>query len=72
MNNLKLFLIEYWYPKNRTDGDLAEMMSVDKSLISKWLSGTAEPPLERKIQLAKALGIDSRMIFPETKQKDSV
>jgi len=68
MNNLKLFLIEYWYPKNRTDGDLAKLIGVDQSLISKWLAGTTEPPLERKIQLAKALGVDSRMLFPEVNQ----
>ena len=65
-NNLKLFLIEYWYTKNRTDADLAKVLSVDHTLISKWLNGVVEPPLERKIQLAKALGVDSRILLPET------
>ena len=69
MNNLKLFLIEYWYPKNRTDSDLAKSIGVDQSLISKWLSGTTEPPLERKIQMAKVLGVDSRMLFPENNKR---
>lgn len=66
MNNLKIFLIENWYPRNRTDSDLAESLGVDGSLVSKWLSGAIDPPIERKIQLARALGVDSRMLFPES------
>jgi len=65
MNNLKIFLIREWYPKNRTDSDLAKTLNVDQTLISKWLNGVIEPPLERKIELAKALGVDSRLLFPE-------
>lgn len=65
LNNIKIFLIEYWYPKGRTDSDLAKAIGVDHSLISKWINGAVEPPLERKIQLAQTIGVDSRLLFPE-------
>lgn len=71
MNNLKLNLIEHWYSKNRTDSDLAKALNVDQSLVSKWLSGTVAPTLERKIQIAKTIGIDSRFIFPETTKAET-
>jgi len=67
MTNLKLMLIEYWYPKDRTDTDLAKAAGVDQSLVSRWISGKAEPTLDRKIKLAKVIGVDSRLIFPESK-----
>lgn len=65
MNNLKLFLIEHWYGENRNDADLARALGVDHTLVSKWLCGVVEIPLERKIRIAKILGVDSRLIFPE-------
>ena len=65
MNDLKRFLILNWYPDKKTDSDLAKALGVDDSLISKWLNGAVEIPLERKIQISKVLGIDSRIIFPE-------
>ena len=68
MNNLKIFLIEHWYPQDKTDSDLAKILNVDYTLVSKWLCGVVEPPLDRKIQIAKVLGVDSRLIFPEDKQ----
>ena len=53
MNNLKLFLIENWNVKmNRTDADLAKALGVDHTLVSKWINGAVQPPLERKIQIA--------------------
>jgi transcriptional regulator with XRE-family HTH domain len=67
MNNLKVFLIEHWYSRNRTDSDLAKALGVDHSLVSKWICEVVEPPLDRKIQIAKVLGIDSRLIWPEEK-----
>ncbi|MBL7130922.1 MAG: helix-turn-helix domain-containing protein [Candidatus Omnitrophica bacterium] len=69
MNDLKRFLILNWYPDKKTDSDLAKALGVDDSLISKWLNGTVEIPLERKIQISKVLGIDSRIIFPEEDKK---
>ncbi len=65
MTNLKSFLIEFWYSRGKTDSDLARAMGVDQSLVSKWITGTREPPLERKIQIAREIGVDSRQIFPE-------
>ena len=69
-NNLKLFLIEHWYPRNKTDGDLADALGVDRTLVSKWLNDVVEPPIERKIHIAKVLGIDSRLLFPENTKED--
>lgn len=68
LTNLKVFLIEHWYPQNRTDSDLAERLEVDKTMVSKWVNGLTEPPLARKIQIAKVLGVDSRLVFPEEKK----
>jgi len=70
MNNLKIFLIKNWYSKNRTDSDLAKALEVDHTLVSKWLNGVVEPPLDRKIQISSILGEDSRYIFPENKEKN--
>jgi len=47
---------------------LARSIKVHQSLVSKWLSGAVEPPIDRKIQIAKAIGVDSRLIFPEEKK----
>lgn len=65
MTNLKMFLIEHWYPEGKTDSDIARLMSVDKALICRWVNGKSEPSLERKLQIAKILGVDSRLIFPD-------
>jgi len=65
MTNLKLFLIEYWYPRGKNDADLAKALSVDHSMVSKWINGAAEPTIDRKISISKVIGIDSRLIFPE-------
>lgn len=65
MTDLKRFLIVNWYSQKKTDSDLAKALDVNKTLVSKWLSGAAEPPLERKVQIAKVLGVDSRLIFSE-------
>jgi len=68
VNDLKRVLILNWYPDKKTDSDLAKALGVDDSFVSKWLNGAVEIPLERKIQISKVLGIDSRIIFPEDKQ----
>ena len=65
MNNLERFLILSWYPNKKTDSELAKALEVDHSLVSKWLNGVCEIPIERKIQISKVLGVDSRLIFPE-------
>lgn len=64
MTDLKRYLITSWYPFNKNDADLAKLLEVDESLVCKWLNGIIEPTIERKIQIAKALKIDSRLIFP--------
>ncbi|MCG2713757.1 MAG: helix-turn-helix domain-containing protein [Candidatus Omnitrophica bacterium] len=65
MTDLKRFLIVNWYPNKITDSDLARALEIDASLLSKWLNGSLEPPIERKIQVAKILGVDSRLIFSD-------
>ena len=65
MTDLKRYLIVSWYSQGKLDVDLARALEIDQSLLSKWLSGVLEPPIERKIQVAKALGVDSRLIWPE-------
>jgi len=69
VNDLKRFLILNWYPDKKTDSDLAKALGVDHSLISKWLNGVVEIPLERKIEISKLLGVDSRLIFLEEDKK---
>lgn len=68
MTSIKIALIQLWYSRGRTDSDLARSIKVHQSLVSKWLSGAVEPPIDRKIQIAKAIGVDSRLIFPEEKK----
>ena len=65
MTDLKRYLIVNWYPQGKLDVDLARALEIDQSLLSKWLNGALEPPIERKIQIAKTLGVDSRLIFPD-------
>ena len=64
MTDLKRYLMTNWYPLNKNDADLAKLLEVDESLVCKWLNGVIEPTIERKIQIANALKIDSRLIFP--------
>jgi transcriptional regulator with XRE-family HTH domain len=65
MTDLKRFLILSWYPQGKNDSDFAEALGVDQALVSKWATGAIAPPLERKIQISKVLGVDSRLIFSE-------
>lgn len=68
MTHLKIFLIEHWYHRGKTDADLARALGVSKPEISRWINGVREPCLERKLQIAKVLEADSRLIFPEEEQ----
>jgi len=68
MNNLKIFLIEKWYARKKTDADLAIELDCDPSLVSKWVCGAIEPTFERKLQISRVLGLDSRVVFPEEKK----
>jgi len=65
MTGLKLILIERWYSKERSDSDLARLLEVDKSIVSRWINGVSEPSLPRKIQIARVLGVDSRLLWPD-------
>ena len=65
MTNLKVILIEHWYSNGRTDSDLARAIQVDQSLVSRWVAGISVPPIERRIQIANAIGVDSALIFSD-------
>ncbi len=68
MTDLKRYLVLNWYPYKKTDSDLAKALEVDQGLVSKWVNGVVDPPLERKIKIAKVLGVDSRLIFADEKE----
>lgn len=64
MTGLKVVLIDRWYSKGKNDADLAKIIGVDHALVSRWINGKANPTMIRKIQIAHAIGVDSRLIFP--------
>ena len=45
--------------------DLAMKLGVDRTTVVKWLGGRVPIPDRRKVAIAKALGVDSRTIFPD-------
>ena len=61
MNNLKLYMLHKGYSQS----SLARKMGVSRSIISKWIKEEEECPLRRKLQMARLLEVDSRLLFPE-------
>jgi transcriptional regulator with XRE-family HTH domain len=53
--------------KNMQRKDLAEKVGVTKAAVSMWLNGKYPIPEKYMIAIARALGVDSRMIFPDRK-----
>jgi transcriptional regulator with XRE-family HTH domain len=51
--------------KNMHRKDLAEKVGVTKAAVSQWLNGKYRIPEKYMIAIARALGVDSRMIFPD-------
>ena len=45
--------------------ELAARLSVTQSAVSLWESGEMEPTLERKRDLARALGVPQKALVPE-------
>ena len=51
--------------KNMSRKELADRLSVTKTAVTMWLNGSCEISERRIIQIAKILGVDSRVIFPD-------
>jgi len=51
--------------KGLTQADLARLVSVDRAYICRILHGLERPPVPMMIKIAKALGVDSRIVFSE-------
>ncbi len=45
--------------------ELAQKINVDKSYINRIIHNKEEAPILLKIKIAKVLGVDSRVIFPD-------
>ena len=54
LNRIKLVLVE----KNKTGKWLAEQLGRDQATISKWVTNSAQPPLEALIKIAQCLDVD--------------
>jgi len=68
-NNLRIMLTEHWFSKNRTVTDFAQRLGVHRTLVTKYLNGERRPTLSKKIKIGEILGLDSRLIFPESEGK---
>jgi transcriptional regulator with XRE-family HTH domain len=53
--------------KRMTRKDLADKIGAKKQHVSMWLNGKVPIPERHMVAIAKALGVDSRVIFPDRK-----
>ena len=58
-NRIKIVLAE----KNIPNKYLAEKLGRDQATISKWVTNSAQPPLETLIQIAQCLDVDVKNSF---------
>ena len=67
-NRIKVILAE----KNLPNKYLAEKLGRDQATISKWVTNSAQPPLEALIQIAQCLDVDVQDLIrvPEHSFKD--
>ena len=54
INRIKVVLVE----KKRTNKWLAEQLGKDPATVSKWCTNTAQPSLERLLEIANVLEVD--------------
>ncbi len=59
LNRLKVILAE----KNLPNKWLAEQLGRDQATISKWVTNSAQPPLEALIQIAQCLDVDIKELI---------
>lgn len=62
--------IEKWCVENgKTRGDLAHMLNVGQSQVSKWASRSCTPRVDTNYQLAELLGLDPLVLWQWFKAK---
>lgn len=64
LNRIKVILAE----KNLQNKWLAEQIGRDQATISKWVTNSAQPPLEALIQIAQCLDVDINELIRVPKQ----
>ena len=64
LNRLKVVLVE----QKKTGKWLAEQLGKDPSTVSKWCSNKMQPSLEKLVNIAKVLDVDTRELIVITKQ----
>lgn len=62
VNHRLLILLE---SKGLSQSDLGLLVSKDRSYINRIVHGIWNPPTKLKIKIAKVLGVDSRVVFPD-------
>ena len=67
LNRKKVILAE----KNLQNKWLAEQIGRDQATISKWVTNSAQPPLEALIQIAQCLYVDINELIRVPKQNSS-
>lgn len=67
LNRIKVILAE----KNLQNKWLAEQIGRDQATISKWVTNSAQPPLEALIKIAQCLDVDINELIRVPKQNSS-
>ena len=67
LNRIKVILAE----KNLQNKWLAEQIGREQATISKWVTNSAQPPLEALIQIAQCLDVDINELIRVPKQNSS-
>lgn len=70
-NNTNLILVALLKEKGLKQTNLANLLGVDKSYVNRIVNNKERVPVSMMIRIAKILGVDSRVVFPE-KSKDVV
>lgn len=59
------FLVVYRKAKRLTQFDVAKILGVTDTLISKWETGKVIPPNEQVVKLCEIYGVSVKKLFPE-------
>ena len=62
INRIKVMLAE----KEKTNKWLAEQVGKEPATISKWCTNTAQPSLEKLLQIAKVLNVEVKDLLRES------
>jgi len=65
INRLKVVLVE----QGRTNKWLAEKLGKNIATVSRWCTNEMQPSLERLVEIAEVLGVDSRDLIAPTINK---